>query len=576
MVTGVSKAISGCVGSVLLILPVMASGQLTKDEQGCIDGMNNKARLVAKAQNKEGRNCIKNSGKGKEPSAETCLTADAKGKVAKKQSKVQDTFAKKCTGAEPIQQGVTAMNDAYVRGPLDLVHDLFGEPIDQSTVTPASKDAQKCQDKAIQRAGQVFDTKVLEFRKCKKEGMKDALILTSADLRDRCLTPSIPDAKGKIAKRIAKLEADVGKFCGESVADLGTLFPGLPAGTCHATVAELADCVEERVECRVCQTLNAADGMDRDCDEFDNGALDSSCAGGFSQVACQLAGGGASRIQLFAEAFGGTPLAFDMSGSIDLASVPPDPITGLAVARCDVDQIDPISIPSIGVVCIEPAGGCPLGERDCDGGSALGVDVLANGDVGACAGNADCVASCDTYCNGLGISYAQSSSGCTGYCTEGTMQACDADSDCAAANGACNGPDGVRTGGNADICQCACGDRAAFGDGGAGTFACTLGASLNVESAAPCGDGDVLIPVGQSCIPLSTQRADVLITNANFNQCGSPPCMIPPSPGSVAGVDLMCSTFDGGSSSGLKGVGAVSFFGSTLGDLAVTLEATCQ
>lgn len=571
-----SWAVATSLGALALLLPVSAPGQLTKDEQKCIDGMNNKARLVSKAQNKEVRACIKNSGKGKEAAAEACLTADPKGKVAKMQSKVQDTFAKKCTGGEPIQQGVTTMNAAHVQGPLDLGHDLFGDPINQSTVTPAEKAAQKCQDKAIQRAGQVFDTQVLEFRKCKKTGMKEGTITTSAELRASCLTPGVPDAKGKIAKKVTKLQADVEKNCGSVAADLGTLFPGLPAGTCHATVADLATCITDRVECRVCQTLNAADGMDRDCDELDNGALDGSCGGGFTQVTCDLAGGGASQIQIFAEAFGATPLALDMSGSIDLASVPADPVTGLAVARCDVNAIDPVTIPAIGVVCIDPAAGCPLGERDCDGGSALGADVLADGDVGACVSNADCVAACDTYCNGLGISYTQASSGCTGYCTEGTEQACDQDADCAGGNGACNGPNGVRTGGNADVCQCVCQDTRAFGDGGAGAFACNLGAELNVESAAPCGDGDVLIPVGETCIPITTQRTDVLITNANFNTCGSPPCMVPPSAASVLGTNLACPVFDGGSASSLKGVGGVAFFGSTLGDLAVTLAATCQ
>jgi hypothetical protein len=65
--------------------------------------------------------------------------------------------------------------------------------------------------------------------------------------------------------------------------------------------------------------------MDRDCDEFDNGVLDASCAGGFT-----------------------------ITGALDLAWVPPQPNTGLAVARCDVQVIDPISIPAIGVVCIAP------------------------------------------------------------------------------------------------------------------------------------------------------------------------------------------------------------------------------
>ena len=52
-----------------------------------------------------------------------------------------------------------------------------------------------------------------------------------------------------------------------------TAFPG--CGT--SDPADLAACLDERVECRVCLTLNEADELNRDCDLFDDGAANASC-----------------------------------------------------------------------------------------------------------------------------------------------------------------------------------------------------------------------------------------------------------------------------------------------------------
>ena len=80
--------------------------------------------------------------------------------------------------------------------------------------------------------------------------------------------------------------------------------------------------------------------------------------------------------------------------------------SGIAPTTCEIDHIDPINIPSIGYVCVQPAPGCDLGEADCNGGTPLGVDLRANGNVGSCAspttGNADCADTCATFCAGTG------------------------------------------------------------------------------------------------------------------------------------------------------------------------------
>jgi hypothetical protein len=286
---------------------------------------------------------------------------------------------------------------------------------------------------------------------------------------------------------------------------------------------------------------------------------------GITEHKCVLAASPASQIQIHIAALP-VPLVFGISGALDIGA-------GGDAATCDIQNLDPISIPAIGVVCISPSSGCEEGTRFCGPGDGppLGVDVQSDGNIGACSGNAECATACDTHCGGLGA--VQFDSGCTGYCSGETPQACTNDADCLPDNGACNGPDPVQAG-QRDICQCTCLDSAAHGASAAGDLQCNLGSNLVVESAAPCNGTDVTIAIGETCIPVTTQRATGLITDANFSPGSTVPA--PPNVNDQSGTALACETLDTSTTTGLSGVGAVNFFGSALGDLSVGLRATCQ
>jgi hypothetical protein len=263
------------------------------------------------------------------------------------------------------------------------------------------------------------------------------------------------------------------------------------------------------------------------------------------------------------------PLQFGLSGTLNLGA-------GDDLATCSIVMLNPVNIPAIGFVCISPASGCPLGARHCGPGAgpALGVDVPSDGNVGACTGNSACSTACDAHCAGLGAGYAQLSSACTGYCSGTTPEACTNDTDCAAPpNGACNGPDSLAPA-NRDLCQCTCISDTAHGPSDPGDLQCNLGSDLVVETGAPCNGTDVLIPVGQTCIPVTSQRATSLISDANFTPGSFVPN--PPNVNDLSGLPLACATFDTSTTTGFRGVGAVNFFGSALGDLAVGIQATCQ
>ena len=122
--------------------------------------------------------------------------------------------------------------------------------------------------------------KLKAFNKCKKNGLKGkdgAPILSFVELRDRCLgegANGIPDPKGKIDKACdTKMNAKLAKKC--SGLDYATILPGECEG--ETTTSGLATCIDRLVECETCLALNAVDGMDRDCDLFDDGIANASC-----------------------------------------------------------------------------------------------------------------------------------------------------------------------------------------------------------------------------------------------------------------------------------------------------------
>jgi len=274
-----------------------------------------------------------------------------------------------------------------------------------------------------------------------------------------------------------------------------------------------------------------------------------------------------SSVKLYAAAYGMTPVSAPLTGAIGIGGAGTE-------AACSVQSLT-ANVAGIGVLCFSPASGCEPRTRYCGPGApgsgpALGTAVTANGNAGACVSNAACTTTCNGTCGGAANVLTAA---CTGFCSGGDESSCTLDSQCLVPpkGGACNGPNPVGTHGG--ICQCSCVNRAAFGGSDPGDFECNLGTNLVVETAAPCDGTDITIRLGTTCIPLSTEQASGVVNNANFS--GSP---VPP--GGVnnqTGTPLACATVDNATLTGLTGVGAATFFGSSpLGDLSVGVKAVCQ
>jgi cysteine-rich repeat protein len=255
----------------LLAAPQAFSQVQNADEQGCINAMNGNGAKVAKAQGKNNAGCIKGAGKNDLPStADVCLTADEKGKIAKAAGKTTAAQASECTDVPGFAfTAASTVNDAAEENEVELTRDVFGATV-QSAIIDGSTDAvgANCQASVAKGYEKIAAAAIKEFTSCKKAGLAAGTI-TNADGVESCVGT---DPKGKVGTARDKLQDTATKKC--PGVDLTAAFPGCGAGTS----ADLADCAAQAVRCRTCIMANGMDGLTAQCDLLDNGANDGSCA----------------------------------------------------------------------------------------------------------------------------------------------------------------------------------------------------------------------------------------------------------------------------------------------------------
>jgi hypothetical protein len=245
----------------------------TKTQQICINELNKGFAKVVKAQGKDMGACLKNGSMRKlgVQSIEECLSADNRGKVAKTKQKMLSKAGPKCTQAPGMgPNDPNTMNRVAVEKELALIHDIFGSDLD-AVIADAlvEQDEAKCQVAVAKAAQKCHDTKLKEFNKCKKAGLKDGSIARASELQ-LCMGL---DLKGKIKKACdTKLGSTISKKCPASV-DLTAAFP-----SCNTSdPGTLKTNIDAFVECAMCKALNEADRLARDCDLFDDALDNDSC-----------------------------------------------------------------------------------------------------------------------------------------------------------------------------------------------------------------------------------------------------------------------------------------------------------
>ena len=235
------------------------------DQQKCITGLNKTGAKVASTQGKADVTCVKNTGKGTETDATTCLTADLDDKVANATQKVTDTFAKSC-GTLPDfgPTDATVASDGARNETTALASDVFSSDLTGVLVTSSTNaDAAKCQLAVISNVQKLANTIVKSFNSCKSAGLKDATIDSAAALAT-CVDTVSADLKGKIASGTAKIADAVNDTC-EGL-DTQALFPGL----CADHTVPLETCITARARCRACSVLSVMDDLGGVCDKFDD------------------------------------------------------------------------------------------------------------------------------------------------------------------------------------------------------------------------------------------------------------------------------------------------------------------
>jgi hypothetical protein len=545
-------SIAAVVSFALLIGQGSALGQIVKDDQKCIDKANNGLGKLGKTQAKENTGCVKNATKGKEPNPEGCLSADAKGKVAKAKTKIVGCP----TAAIPIIEATAEA--AFEDRAREVAHDLFGADLNAAGLTTATKDDGKCATAVMQKSGDILAEKGKAFRSCKKDGMKAGTITDPASLQAECLPVSgIPDPKGKIAKRVTKLGDAIAKKCLAPN-------PQLANGSCGGlTGTALRDCADAWVECRVCEAINAADGLSTDCNAFSGVQCEGYPEIDVGDHKCVF-DPGLSTLTIITQALPLPPFAANGAIDINCGLTAPN---GKAACECILQSFDPIEIIGIGYICFSPPPtACPLGEIDCNGGNALDVTMDTDHNLGACTSNADCAGQCATYCSGIGASVFNDA--CEGFCQGGASAdlPCTDDSQCP--GGSCGGGNTLPHG---NICNCDC---AAIGGSpsGAGALQCNMGTIIDVEIGPPCDGADILIAVGTRCIPLTTQAVSSQMHNTN----NSPGKDFPDPAFTATGAAIDCLDLATSTATGLTLVGSVNFIDSTIGDLNTQQVFTCQ
>jgi len=271
--------------------------EVFNQNQQCVDKMNNDARVVADKAWKSDFKCVR---LGESSDVTTCVDEPQDSATEKKIDKLVQHFpefcpavppwgvnrlsccdggtndgavcssALPCAGGGVCTQGL-CIGAAAENGINELTHDLFG-----ATVAAGADAVQKCQQNVLKFAGRLFTERWKTLRLCKRDSF--ASILNDADLVTTCLGPPQPDPKGKIGKRQDKITLKVQKLCiDQGVTPVGAAFPGDCTAVADGTFDE---CVGQRTACAFCRAVNRADAIvpPADCDLFDDGAANASCA----------------------------------------------------------------------------------------------------------------------------------------------------------------------------------------------------------------------------------------------------------------------------------------------------------
>jgi cysteine-rich repeat protein len=272
-----------------------ATAQIARPQQNCINAMEKDFARVDKQVGRQVASCLKNHAKERalspNPGVDTvaaCAIDDPRGKVMSSSQRAVADFDLRCIPALPTF-GPTEV-DRVIQAPRytgqTLAQDIWTTDIDfHLALERFDKPGASCQQKVWKAATKCEQAKLKEFARCTKKGLQGAgfpgLIDSGSDMRDLCLgvgTGPQPDPKKKIARACTNPTKGIQKVLDRSCSgmSLPALFPTCGSGSSAVT----ASCLDRKVSCRACLAINAANNIQRDCELFDDGLANTSCACG--------------------------------------------------------------------------------------------------------------------------------------------------------------------------------------------------------------------------------------------------------------------------------------------------------
>ena len=245
----------------------------TKDDQKCVNGINKAWGGVIKATNKAAGKCVKDISKGKVTGSYIdCSNAADLGKAYDKTTK---TDGKSCPPAEGMFAYIgdsQAVNLAGTAASVEANLALLGE---SSNIVPkAEKDAAKCQQEVQKGLTKYLDGLTADANKAKKDCLKGKKV-PQCTLSSELASAMTTDGK-KGTKALSAWNSKTAKKCaGLPTETIPLNFPSACASS--ATYTELVACSAVRARCSFCASLNTADALAVDCDEYASSGNPGSC-----------------------------------------------------------------------------------------------------------------------------------------------------------------------------------------------------------------------------------------------------------------------------------------------------------
>jgi cysteine-rich repeat protein len=267
---GVLFLVSAFVGVAAFLLPDGVTAQVASDTPRCVNAINKSMRKVTLAATKQVRSCVLAHAAGTLGSQTVAQCVAAGAGVQKAIQGALIVADNSCDGFPPAfgPPSISGHAARAVQLTQDLLVALFGATPESVLATNSA--VMGCQTAVLKAAGKCEDLRINSFNKCKKEGLKRGFVTDAVDLQVACLgTGTIqPDPTGgKIDSTCVTVPAKkIESSCTSRGVALAPAFPGCGA----TTAAGLATCVDERLRCGFCTLLNDVDGLNRDCDLFDD------------------------------------------------------------------------------------------------------------------------------------------------------------------------------------------------------------------------------------------------------------------------------------------------------------------